>query len=129
MVIKQRLQCMQTTDRRIIKWIMRVFIHFDQRGEHVKVVCLICIQIMACQYVDHCSSVIEFHIVVNWPEWMHREELIVGCGDIFISHQNRVLAPFLAHSSSFHVSLVYSACVRNRRTTTLRMLSCIAVSS
>ena len=67
------------------------------------------------------AAVLEFRIVVDRPQWMHREELIVGFGDIFISHQRRVLAPFLAHSSSFHVSLLYSACVRNRRTNTLRM--------
>jgi hypothetical protein len=102
---------------------MGVLVGFDQRGEHVKVVCLVCVQSMACQYVDHRSSVLKFHIVVNGPEWMHREELIVGFGDILISHQRRVLAPFLAHSSSFDVSLVYSACVRNRRTNILRMLS------
>src|SRR5215510_7809861 len=97
---------------------MRVLVRFDQRGEHIKGVCLLCMQIMACQYVDHLSSVIEFHIVVNRPEWMYREELSIDFGDIFISHQRRILAPFLAHSSSFHVSLVYSACVRNRRTNT-----------
>jgi len=32
-----------TIDRRIIKWVMGVLVRFDQRGEHVKIVCLVCI--------------------------------------------------------------------------------------
>ena len=67
-----------TIERRIIKWVIGVLVGFDQCGEHVKIVCLVCIQIMSCQYVDDLSGVLEFHIVVDWPEWMPREELIVG---------------------------------------------------
>src|ERR1700694_4559853 len=105
-----------------MQWVMGLLVHFDQRGEYVKVVCLVRIQLMSCQYVDNLSSVRKFLVVVDRPQWMHREELIVGFRDSLIAHGRHIAALLLAHSSSFHVPLVYSACVRNRRTNTLHML-------
>src|SRR5882724_7373560 len=67
---------------------------------------------MSCQYVDDLSGVLEFHIVVDLPEWMHREEPIVGFGDSLISHERYIATLLLAHSSSFHVSLARLRCER-----------------